>query len=213
MFHPFYVKNEDGTGQWKAASNLEAGDELLTEDGKKVFVSEVRVEKLEEEITVYNLELDEVHTYYVALGVLVHNMCATNKNKKENAGGSAGESGTPTQPYDVVNYGNKTEGLENHHGVLDVWAKNNICGYKSRANDSTTIVLTREQHAATKSVYREWLYEKTGRKVGGKVNWKNISPQDIQSLSEKMFDAAGVPDYTRRNYYNEFNKYIYGLGD
>ncbi len=91
MFHPFYVKNEDGTGQWKAASNLEAGDELLTEDGKKVFVSEVRVEKLEEEITVYNLELDEVHTYYVALGVLVHNMCATKKIKKENAGGSAGE--------------------------------------------------------------------------------------------------------------------------
>ncbi len=93
MFHPFYVKNEDGTGQWKAASNLEAGDELLTEDGKKVFVSEVRVEKLEEEITVYNLELDEVHTYYVALGVLVHNKCATKKNKKENSGGSAGESG------------------------------------------------------------------------------------------------------------------------
>ena len=83
MFHPFYVKNEDGTGQWKAASNLEAGDELLTEDGKKVFVSEVRVEKLEEEITVYNLELDEVHTYYVALGVLVHNMCATNDKKKD----------------------------------------------------------------------------------------------------------------------------------
>ena len=76
MFHPFYVKNvknEDGTGEWKAASNLEAGDELLTEDGKKVFVSEVRVEKLAEEITVYNLELDEVHTYYVAGGVLVHN--------------------------------------------------------------------------------------------------------------------------------------------
>ena len=97
MFHPFYVKNEDGTGQWKAASNLEAGDELLTEDGKKVFVSEVRVEKLEEEITVYNLELDEVHTYYVALGVLVHNMCATNKNKKENAAGSAGESGNSSR--------------------------------------------------------------------------------------------------------------------
>ena len=97
MFHPFYVKNEEGTGQWKAASNLETGDELLTEDGKKVFVSEVRVEKLEEEITVYNLELDEVHTYYVALGVLVHNMCATNKNKKENAAGSAGESGNSSR--------------------------------------------------------------------------------------------------------------------
>ena len=80
MFHPFYVKNEDGTGEWKAASNLKAGDELLSEDGKKVKVSEVKVEKLAEEITVYNLELDEVHTYYVAGGVLVHNMCATDKN-------------------------------------------------------------------------------------------------------------------------------------
>ena len=75
MFHPFYVKNEDGTGEWKAASNLKAGDELLSEDGKKVKVSEVKVEKLAEEITVYNLELDEVHTYYVAGGVLVHNRC------------------------------------------------------------------------------------------------------------------------------------------
>ena len=63
MFHPFYVKNEDGTGEWKAASNLKAGDELLSEDGKKVKISEVKVEKLAEEITVYNLELDEVHTY------------------------------------------------------------------------------------------------------------------------------------------------------
>ena len=75
MFHPFYVKNEDGTGEWKAASNLKAGDELLSEDGKKVKVSEVKVEKLAEEITVYNLDLDEVHTYYVAGGVLVHNEC------------------------------------------------------------------------------------------------------------------------------------------
>ena len=26
-------------------------------------------------------------------------------------------------------------------------------------------------------------------------------------------DAAGVPNYARRNYYSKFNKYIYGLGD
>ena len=90
MFHPFYVKNvknEDGTGEWKAASNLKAGDELLSEDGKKVKVSEVKVEKLAEEITVYNLELDEVHTYYVAGGVLVHNRCGTS-NASDSGSGS-----------------------------------------------------------------------------------------------------------------------------
>lgn len=85
--------------------------------------------------------------------------------------------------------------------------------YRSRASNSTTIALTKEQHAATKSVYRDWLFEKTGKKVGEKVDWKSVSPQKVQSLSERMFDAAGVPDYARRNYYSEFNKYIYGLGD
>ena len=110
MFHPFYVKNEDGTGQWKAASNLETGDELLTEDGKKVFVSEVRVEKLAEEITVYNLELDEVHTYYVAGGVLVHNGCG-----KSNTNDS--ESGSSTGKYQVGAYQDikGVEGLDAHH--------------------------------------------------------------------------------------------------
>ena len=90
MFHPFYVKNEDGTGEWKAASNLKAGDELLSEDGKKVKVSEVKVEKLAKEITVYNIELDEVHTYYVAGGVLVHNGCGkSNTNDSETSYGKS----------------------------------------------------------------------------------------------------------------------------
>ena len=42
------------------------------------------------------------------------------------------------------------------------------------------------QHAATKSVYRDWLFERTGKKVGGKVNWSEVSPQEIQGLSERM---------------------------
>ena len=44
MFHPFYVKDEskETLGNWVAASNLKKGDELLTEDGKNIKVSEVR---------------------------------------------------------------------------------------------------------------------------------------------------------------------------
>ena len=114
MFHPFYVKNEDGTGEWKAASNLKAGDELLSEDGKKVKVSEVKVEKLAEEITVYNLELDEVHTYYVAGGVLVHNMCATDKKDVDGVGnGSNSENGTGSNgTYEKADYHGKTNNSE-----------------------------------------------------------------------------------------------------
>ena len=67
------------------------------------------------------------------------------------------------------------------------------------------------QHDSTKQVYREWLKEKTGKPVGGKVAWEEISPHEIFKLSEDMFDAAGVPQYARDEYYKEFNKYIYTM--
>ena len=40
---------------------------------------------------------------------------------------------------------------------------------------------------------------KNRKKVGGKINWKNISLREIQSLSERMFDAANVPVSARKN--------------
>ena len=48
---------------------------------------------------------------------------------------SVDEGDRKTQTFDIVEYGDKTPGLENHHGVLDVWATHNIDGYKSRANE------------------------------------------------------------------------------
>ena len=91
MFHPFMTEKE-GRREWKAASNLQKGDNLITENGEIVYVEEVRVEKLAESVTVYNLEVEDLHVYYVA-GVMVHNTCgsetkpnqvhhfATNKSK------------------------------------------------------------------------------------------------------------------------------------
>ena len=122
-----------------------------------------------------------------------------------------GKKKNQVQNFDIVNYGDKNPGLENHHGVLDVWATHNINGYKSRASKSTSIALTPKQHSATKAVYRNWLFEKTGKKVGGKVDWKTISPIEVQALSESMFDAANVPASARSDYYREFNRYIYNL--
>ncbi len=117
----------------------------------------------------------------------------------------------PNEAFDIVNYGDKTTGLENHHGILDVWATKNIPGYKSRANASTAVALTKSQHSATKKVYREWLREMTGKPVGGKINWTSLSLREIQNLSERMFDAADVPQNVRNEYYSEFTKYLYGL--
>ncbi|NNU97571.1 sugar-binding protein [Anoxybacillus sp. EFIL] len=113
------------------------------------------------------------------------------------------------RPYDVVPYRPSNAPLENHHGILDVWAKHNVPNYVSRGADTPTVALTKAQHDATKAVYRQWLYEKTGKKVGGKLDWKTVSPREMQQLTERMFDAAGVPQSTRREYYRAFHQYIY----
>ena len=90
MFHPFYVKNvksgEDETyGIWKASANLVAGDELLTDDARIVYVEEVRIERLAESIKVYNLEVEGLHTYYVSSGILVHNQYGSDTSVPDNS--------------------------------------------------------------------------------------------------------------------------------
>lgn len=70
--HPFYV---EGKG-WCAAAELEDGDVLRTQDGKTETVKDVQIENLDEAVKVYNLEIEDSHTYYVSADeVLVHNEC------------------------------------------------------------------------------------------------------------------------------------------
>ena len=77
--HPFYV---EGKG-WCAAAELEDGDELRTQDGREQVVSKVEIEQLDEAVKVYNLEIEDSHTYYVSADeVLVHNTCKNPNGKK-----------------------------------------------------------------------------------------------------------------------------------
>ncbi len=71
--HPFWVQ---GLG-WVDAGELSAGDEVsLAEGGSATIVSVVR-EHLQSPQDVYNFEVAEYHTYFVAsAGVWVHNACA-----------------------------------------------------------------------------------------------------------------------------------------
>ncbi|MEI7012598.1 TIGR04388 family protein, partial [Leptospira licerasiae] len=66
--HPFYVT----AGMWVKAKDLIVGDEFLTIDGKEIKVVSIQ-ESIRDE-KVYNLEVEDAHTYYVSEnGVLVHN--------------------------------------------------------------------------------------------------------------------------------------------
>ena len=68
--HPFYAN-----GQYIPAQELQTGDSVLTQSGRKLAVSYVHL--IDTTATVYNLEVEKQHNYYVgAEGLLVHNSCA-----------------------------------------------------------------------------------------------------------------------------------------
>jgi hypothetical protein len=73
--HPFRVA---GRG-WVAAGELAAGDTLYLADGGRTSILSVTREKLASPIDVYNLEVEDFHTYFVAsTGIWVHNCGGSN---------------------------------------------------------------------------------------------------------------------------------------
>lgn len=70
--HPFYSPVKG----WTDAVHLRAGDMLVLVNGEYVVVEKVQHEILESPVKVYNFQVADYHTYYVAdAGVLVHNKC------------------------------------------------------------------------------------------------------------------------------------------
>ncbi|PIH55269.1 hypothetical protein DC345_14690 [Paenibacillus taichungensis] len=76
---------------------------------------------------------------------------------------------------------------------------------------SPTVALSVDNHKLTKEIFREWSRENYGRPVGAKIEWTKMSPQQIQKLSEDMFNASKTPDSARREYYRTLNQFLYNL--
>jgi len=61
---------------WTSAVQLRAGDILVLVNGEYVIVEQVQHELLEAPVKVYNLNVEDYHTYFVSdSGLLVHNKC------------------------------------------------------------------------------------------------------------------------------------------
>lgn len=79
--HPFYVVDKG----WIAAGDLVDGDEILTLDGSVAVITGSEIEKLDEKILVYNLEVADFNTYFVGdYAVLVHNYQDVKNKPMEN---------------------------------------------------------------------------------------------------------------------------------
>lgn len=79
--HPFFVQDAGFVG----AGDLYIGDKLLDAEGNTLLVEDVKTEKLDEPVKVYNFKVDEFHTYYVGnWSVLVHNAdCAPRRPRSD----------------------------------------------------------------------------------------------------------------------------------
>lgn len=74
--HPFYVT---GRG-WVAAGDINEGDEVFLIDGSTAVVTGAELERLEKPIRVYNIEVEDIHTYFVGdTSILVHNQYDPNR--------------------------------------------------------------------------------------------------------------------------------------
>ena len=75
--HPFYVI---GKG-WVAAGDLVVGDEVYNLDETASAILGLEIEILDEPVLVYNLEVEDFHSYFVGcVTVLVHNYVASSGN-------------------------------------------------------------------------------------------------------------------------------------
>ena len=106
--HPFYVQ---GKG-WTAAKSLAPGDLLRSHDGKWVPVESARSAR--EVAPVYNMRIEEYHTYFVGsakwgFSVWVHNACRLT-DLEENVGHTP--YGPSLSNQDAVNAGQSLENLE-----------------------------------------------------------------------------------------------------
>lgn len=102
-----YVMNVDGenvtttsghlfmmsTGLWKSAKNIHAGDKITDADGTLKEVKDIEVKKSEDYTRIYNLNVEDYHTYFVgSKRLLVHNNCGIDLDKLANETGKSYET-------------------------------------------------------------------------------------------------------------------------
>ena len=94
-------------------------------------------------------------------------------------------------------------GSQSHHGVMSAWMRAHFSGY--RASEAPAILMATSKHRKTFGVYNRWRARMRGA-MGGKFDWKNVTEQQMQELSESMFDAADVPSQLRTEYWEWFER-------
>ncbi|MCK4261257.1 MAG: hypothetical protein KAX49_19950 [Halanaerobiales bacterium] len=104
--HPFWVV---GIG-WVEAKNLNANSVLVLAGDSYVGVESVEVIEVGHEITVYNFEVQDYHTYFVGSGIWVHNSCGNFAKGTGNGIEELGDGSFKITNWDGYPDGSKPQG-------------------------------------------------------------------------------------------------------
>jgi len=159
--HPFWVKDNG----WVQAVELQAGDILIDAEGLEIQVVSQEMES--GTATVYNIEVDDFHTYFVSdLNVFVHN---ADCNKLENVAQAArGERSTPLEG------GNGSSGS----------GSNRIAAIRSALSDENRKLVSKEEREGLKFTIRR--VEENGYELKGAVKYNGNQGIDLE------FEGTGI---------------------
>jgi RHS repeat-associated protein len=162
--HPFWV---DGRG-WVAAGALICGDKLI--DNDQASASVIALGSVGTLTTVYNLEVDGLHTYFVGRArAWVHNACGENGAHQEGSFSISDWSGYP-------------QGIPRPTGTVRLIAGEEYNGARAAANQAN-----RAMHKADASLAGQQIHEIKPVKFSGSptdpANKIPLTPQQHQPVS------------------------------
>ena len=154
--HPFYVKDKG----WTFVKDLKVGDLLVQSDGNTLEITSI--ELLHKHVTVYNMTVDEFHTYFVSdLGIWVHNTSCNYKTGDMTPGGHsfskhgaerANERGFTAEAIDnIINNNRKNRASKVDGDGNKTWEYTDARGNKVVTNESGGIISVHSP--AAKGVY------------------------------------------------------------
>lgn len=155
--HPFFVEE----GWWKTAQNIKQGDRIVTASGQLKEVLAIEIEILSEPERIYNLNVEDYHTYFVgASGLLVHNDCSEAMTQIMNKILKA----TDGEIYDLFTRSSSSHLVERHlnktiNDLVNRALTDPNCGPLASAftNQSTAIKAIRENLRGNATRIKEWL--------------------------------------------------------
>lgn len=158
--HPFYVVDDDLYEGYVAAKYLTTGDCILTANGNYLKVFSIWQENLDEPITVYNLSVNDNHSYYVGENeLLVHNITC---NEVNNYYADTQNRQFETYKDFKKQYGRAGDGYEWHHIVEQSQVKNGTVAAQKVYSVENTIRLDYANHRKISAFYTSTKQDFTG---------------------------------------------------